>query len=480
MQVAEGLWQNARMTGVRHEFLARPPNPYGANKSDCARCKKKTEDEIGTLLTYLPGQPAPAELYPADLCDQTTKLVNSYLQEEDTLVLCVADATIPSMDSSIAVKMVRDNAKLPSTILALTKADLIKDEESIVEHIFERVLNRSKEIADLPGLAGCVAVVNRLHQDKVSLVDAEAAEEAVFNELFEDPAEAYAPKTVQQQLRQNTTTAQLIAKLDHLFSAHIKQSWMPSVLQSIQDTMIKITDQIGDLGPSPDAVDPAKVLRIVTSKQIQGHLASLARPGAMPSTFTLTEDDSTSAARATLLDKLRQLKAAMQTINQIAGIPVTGSYAFVTHTGKPQLPLDTDKSMLETESGHFSADCGYRIKWPVPQIEGDPLSSKIPSMGPVCQAKEDPVSSETPSVGLKPHKLASQAEKDPIPSRTPSPEPVCQAKQDPTPSKNPSLRLADELEDFRIRQYRQNKQESKSSRKGRSRSKLAFQQFHDY
>ena len=107
--------------------------------------------------------------------------------------------------------MVRDSAKLPSTILALTKADLIRDEESIVEHIFEQVLNRSKEIAELPSLAGCVAVVNRLHQDKVSLVDAEAAEEAVFNELFEDPAEAYAPKTVQQQLRQNTTTAQLIA-----------------------------------------------------------------------------------------------------------------------------------------------------------------------------------------------------------------------------------------------------------------------------
>ncbi|KAL0026987.1 hypothetical protein WJX79_006122 [Trebouxia sp. C0005] len=296
---------NPRMTGVRHEFLARPPNPYGANKSDCARCKKKTEDEIGTLLTYLPGQPAPAELYPADLCDQTTKLVNSYLQEEDTLVLCVADATIPSMDSSIAVKMVRDNAKLPSTILALTKADLIKDEESIVEHIFER---------------------------------------------------------------------------------------------SIQDTMIKITDQIGDLGPSPDAVDPAKVLRIVTSK---------------------VQQDSSN-------------------------------WKWLSQQGVQLSNMTTDQGIMECQ---------------LPFLD---------------KAKEDPVSSETPSVGLKPHKLASQAEKDPIPSRTPSPEPVCQAKQDPTPSKNPSLRLADELEDFRIRQYRQNKQESKSSRKGRSRSKLAFQQFHDY
>ncbi len=65
------------------------------------------------------------------------------------------DATIPSLDSSIAAKMVRDSAKLPSTILALIKADLIRDEESVVEHIFERVLNRSKEIAELLSLAGC-------------------------------------------------------------------------------------------------------------------------------------------------------------------------------------------------------------------------------------------------------------------------------------------------------------------------------------
>ena len=213
-------------------------------------------------LVDLPG----IQLYPTDLYKQTRKLVNSYLQEEDTLVLCVVDATTPSLDSSIAVKMVRGSAKLPSTILALTKADLNRDEESTVEHIFERVLNRSKEMAELSSLAGCVAVVNRLHRDKVSLVEAEAAEEAIFNELFEDPAEAYAPKTVQQQLRQNTTTAQLIAKLDHIFSAHIKQSWMPSVLQSIQDTMTQITDQVGDLGPSPDAVAPAKLLEVLTLK----------------------------------------------------------------------------------------------------------------------------------------------------------------------------------------------------------------------
>ena len=208
-------------------------------------------------LVDLPG----IQLYPQDLYEQTTWLVNSYLQDEDTLVLCVVDATIPSLDSSIAVKMVRDADKLKSTILALTKADLIRDEESIVEHIFERVLGRSKETEDLTGLAGCVAVVNRLHQDKVSLLEAEEAEEAIFNALFEDPADAYAPKTVQQQLKLNTTTAQLISKLDRLFSEHIVNSWMPSVLDSIRDSMKKVENEIAKLGPSPADLDPAMVLK---------------------------------------------------------------------------------------------------------------------------------------------------------------------------------------------------------------------------
>ena len=51
-----------RMTGVRHEFVPHNPNPYGANKSECTRCKKKTEDETGSLYTYLPGSSAPAEV----------------------------------------------------------------------------------------------------------------------------------------------------------------------------------------------------------------------------------------------------------------------------------------------------------------------------------------------------------------------------------------------------------------------------------
>lgn len=132
-------------------------------------------------------------------------------------------------------------------------------------------------------------------------------------------------------------------------------------------------------------------MRGYVTQQIQAHLASLAKPGAVPSTFTLTEDDSTSAARAILLDKLKQLKAALQTISQIAGVPVPGSHAFMTHTGKTQLPPETDKSLLETGSGQFNAGCGYCFKWPVSQAKQDPVPCKDSSLAEAIDRSTDEV-----------------------------------------------------------------------------------------
>ena len=133
---------------------------------------------------------------------------------------------------------------------------------------------------------------------------------------------------------------------------------------------------------SPDAFTELDgCIRGYFAQQLQAHLASLAKPGMVPSTFTLIEDDNTSAARAVLLDKLKQLRAAMQTISQIAGVPVRDSYASVTLKGKAELPANTEQSLLETNSGPFNAGCGYRFKWPDPQTKGNPIPSNNPSAG---------------------------------------------------------------------------------------------------
>ena len=193
------------------------------------------------------------------------------------------DATIPALDSSEALKMVQDAGKLPQTILALTKADQIHDEESIVEHIFERVLGRSQETKDLGGLAGCVAVVNRLHHDILSVLEAEQAETvtAVFNAMFCKPAAVYAPKGVQQELRANTTSSQLIEKLNKLFSDHIVESWVPLTSTSIQEAISAAQDHLVQLGPNPKNLEviqamEAAIKQASTWQQTCGHSASTA------------------------------------------------------------------------------------------------------------------------------------------------------------------------------------------------------------
>jgi len=206
------------------------------------------QTDVPTIeLLDLPG----IQRYPPELYQQTTHLVNSYVNAPDTLVLCVVDVTFPSLDSSVATKAVRDANKLPRTILALTKADLIQDEESIFEQTFERVLGNSAETKDLAGLAACVAVVNRISQDHVTLIEAESAEQAIFSKLFADPAEAYAPPEVQKQLRSNTPTSQLIPQLDSLFHQHIVQSWTPSALTLIQFKLFWMQRKLARLGPAP-------------------------------------------------------------------------------------------------------------------------------------------------------------------------------------------------------------------------------------
>ena len=178
--------------------------------------------DVPTLeLIDLPG----VQVFPEESQSCTTNLVSAYLNKPDTLVLCVVDATIPSLTDSVALGMVRAANKLPNTILALTKSDLVRSEFEIVERIFERVLGSSSDNQYLSGLAGCVAVANRNHTDHLSLVEADVEERCCFKAMLDDPAEAYAPAEIQQKLKDNMTIRQLILKVDRLFHNFIVKRW---------------------------------------------------------------------------------------------------------------------------------------------------------------------------------------------------------------------------------------------------------------
>ena len=147
-------------------------------------------------LVDLPG----IQLMPAAHAEVTKTLAQKYLQDQNSLVLCVIGATTGTLTADPALRLVHDAKQLQNTVLALTKADLIKsDNEAQIVKFLGRVLRDASEDQDnllLSGLAGCVAVVNRNHSDQVSLVEAEQAERRVFASMLK--------ATALMQLQQST------------------------------------------------------------------------------------------------------------------------------------------------------------------------------------------------------------------------------------------------------------------------------------
>ena len=123
---------------------------------------------------------------------QTERLVNSYISDPNTLVLCVVEGTDAVLDKGNALKVVIDANKLGSTILALTKSDKVH-EDDVEDYIFRRILLKSGTTpAHLEGLKGCVAVVNRKHQDiALTLEEAADKELQVFAQMLHEAEGEY-------------------------------------------------------------------------------------------------------------------------------------------------------------------------------------------------------------------------------------------------------------------------------------------------
>jgi len=142
-------------------------------------------------FTDLPG----IQTLPEEDRIQTERLVNSYISDPNTLVLCVVEGTDAVLDKGNALRVVIDANKLGSTILALTKSDKVHKDDT-EDYIFKRILLKSGTTpAHLEGLKGCVAVVNRKHQDSALTLEQAADQElrAVAQMLQDAEGEYKAP-----------------------------------------------------------------------------------------------------------------------------------------------------------------------------------------------------------------------------------------------------------------------------------------------
>ena len=177
-----------------------------------------------------------------------TKLVKKYLRQPNTVVLCVMQATIPTIVSSVALGLVLKLNKECDTILALTKVDEVKD-ECFYKQVVKRLDGTSAEY-NVDGrrirLAGCVAIKNRRHDDDeyVTLQRADAKEAEWWNRKFETLS-----ATDKDNIKRNVTVLQLVRQIDNLYHKCICNQWKPQALDRLAPMIRDAETEVMDLGP---------------------------------------------------------------------------------------------------------------------------------------------------------------------------------------------------------------------------------------
>ena len=191
--------------------------------------------------------------YPPELCETTTNLCRKYLQDRNSIVLCVVPATTTRLTSCQSIALIDEMKINDNTILALTMADRLQ-EETIEDLLVKRVLSTTDELVQIH-FAGCVAIMNRSHCDTVNLLDHDKIESEWFdtNIVHNIPVEYGDERT--KKIAENITIKNLIQKMDKLYDNFIKTCWRPRILDFINEKMSDLDAECKELGAEDFSVD---------------------------------------------------------------------------------------------------------------------------------------------------------------------------------------------------------------------------------
>ena len=205
---------------------------------------------------------------PAEKQQQTEGLVNKYLQNKDTLVICVEEATCGNLDGGQALGLVLRAQKSKHTIVALTKCDNLASTE-IKKRLLLRVLRSSGEITDAKqkdtDFAGCVAVINRSHHDVKTLLEAGDEEQLTFEtQVFaKDPAMPQLFSAQAPAVQASLSIASLIAQVEAMYRRFVLKDWKFKALQRLRLIMANEDRQMKSLGPHPNQLAVKDVMQAV-------------------------------------------------------------------------------------------------------------------------------------------------------------------------------------------------------------------------
>jgi len=196
--------------------------------------------------------------YPPETRDTTKRLVQNYISQTDSIVLCVVPATSPRVTGNQAIGMVKDASMQSSTVIALTMVDQVEDDD-IEAQIIDRVLQRNEE--DLESFVACIGLANRKHTNRITLQEAHEHDRKTADRIKDAAQDA-------NSLENLVGVQSLISHVMHQFNHVMRSTWKPKALKDLQVREKEVNKKLQELGEPPEEVDPQDLAEVICTAAI--------------------------------------------------------------------------------------------------------------------------------------------------------------------------------------------------------------------
>ena len=172
--------------------------------------------------------------YPAAMREKSKTIINKYINQPNTIIICVIPANTTRLTANQALGMVNDANKTKDCLIALTMVDLLHNDD--IELFIDRILMKNNEIKKL-NIKKVIGVISHKNKD--------INENVWFkNNLINNIDD----NSLKEEVIKNITLENLLISVDEMFNDFINTNWKNDAINKTNNQIIKLENELNKLG----------------------------------------------------------------------------------------------------------------------------------------------------------------------------------------------------------------------------------------
>jgi hypothetical protein len=172
--------------------------------------------------------------YPADMREKSKTIINKYINQPNTIIICVIPANTTRLTANQALGMVNDANKTKDCLIALTMVDLLHNDD--IELFVDRILMKNNEIKKL-NIKKVIGVISHKNKDINENV---WFQNNLLNTINDN--------SVKEEINKNITLENLLISVDEMFNDFINTNWKNNAINKTNTQIIKLENELNELG----------------------------------------------------------------------------------------------------------------------------------------------------------------------------------------------------------------------------------------